>query len=242
MSKRVLVVGGSKEFPGAVYLAAIAALRAGAESVIVMAPEKVAWALNTMSPDLMTVKLPGEYLLPEHEPAIQEKLKTADILLLGNGVTTREETSGLMRSLMTWNGQKVIDADALKALTDDRTNDAILTPNPREWELLEKQNNIPALLKKNVIIVKKGTPTTVLAEKSEPASYEADPGLDKAGTGDVLAGLITGFLAGGLSPAEAIKKALETGNMIAEILTEKKQGYYFLASDIVEEMGRVQTT
>ena len=48
---RVLVVGGSEEYSGAVYLAGIAALRSGAESVIVMAPEKVAWALNALSPD-----------------------------------------------------------------------------------------------------------------------------------------------------------------------------------------------
>lgn len=237
MTKRVLVVGGSKEFPGAVYLAAITALRSGAESVLVMTPEKVAWVLNTLSPDLMTVKLPGDYLSPEHEPAIREKLKTADILLIGNGVTANDQTQELMRSLVAWNGMKVIDADALKALTENKTEDAILTPNKGEWDLLQKQNDVPTLLQKNVIIVKKGAPTTVvLSKENGEETYDTHPGLEKAGTGDVFAGLIAGYLTQNLSPRFAVKGAIETGNAVAHILTERKQGYFFLASDIVEEI------
>ena len=81
--KKVLVIGGSEEYVGAVYLAGISALRAGAGSVIVMAPEKVAWALNALSPDLMTRKLKGRSLTKAHERAIRAQMKTADILLLG---------------------------------------------------------------------------------------------------------------------------------------------------------------
>jgi len=86
---RVLVVGGSEEYSGAVYLAGIAALRSGAESVIVMAPEKVAWALNALSPDLITRKLRGKYLALSHKAEIMRQLKTADVLVIGNGATTR---------------------------------------------------------------------------------------------------------------------------------------------------------
>src|SRR3989344_5602997 len=135
---RVLVVGGSEEFVGAPYLAAIAALRAGAESVIVMAPEKVAWALNALSPDLMTRKLRGKYLSRAHESVIRRQIKTADILILGNGAGTRPGTAALMRSLMRSPIAKVVDADALKVLQNNQVENAILTPNEREWKLLEK--------------------------------------------------------------------------------------------------------
>ena len=58
---RVLVIGGSKEYTGAAALAGLAALRSGADWVTVAAPEKVAWAVNCLSADLVTVKLKGDY-------------------------------------------------------------------------------------------------------------------------------------------------------------------------------------
>ena len=231
----VLLVGGSEEFVGAPYLAAIAALRAGAESVIVMAPERVAWAINTLSPDLMTKKLKGTHLSRAHERMIQKQMQTADILVVGNGASLRAGTAALMRSLMRYPIQKVVDADALKVLRNDQVQNAILTPNAGEWKLLSKNNNIKKLLKTNVII-KKGFPTRILSG-SRAFSIHANKGLVKAGTGDVLAGLCAGFLAQGLSPFAAAKKACRAGNTAANILAKKKRGY-FLASDIVDEIRR----
>lgn len=233
--KRILVVGGSEEYVGAPYLAAIAALRSGAESVIVMAPERVAWAINTLSPDLMTRKLKGVYLSQRHLPAIRKLLKTADILMIGNGAGTRSETATLMRVLARLPLPKVVDADALKVLRNNKVENAILTPNEREWKLLERQNDIKKLLARNVII-KKGFPTKILSRGKTIIVRRTNKGLRKAGTGDVLAGLCAGHLAQGLSPLSAAKKACETGNKIANILSKKKRGYYFLASDIAKEL------
>ena len=55
----LLIIGGSEEYVGAVILAGIAALRAGCDSVTIAAPEKVAWAINRYSPDLITYKIKG---------------------------------------------------------------------------------------------------------------------------------------------------------------------------------------
>ncbi|MEK7107432.1 MAG: NAD(P)H-hydrate dehydratase, partial [Patescibacteria group bacterium] len=224
--KRVLVVGGSEEYSGAVYLAGIAALRSGAESVIIMAPEKVAWAVNALSPDLITRKLRGKYLAMAHKAEIMRQLKTADVLVLGNGATTRPGTSALMRALCEWPGKKVIDADALKVLRANKVSNAILTPNAGEWKLLVRNNDIKKLLEKNVII-KKGMPAEILSGAKKFRQRNTNRGLEKAGTGDVLAGLCAGYLAQGLSLWDAAKKACETGNAIAELLTRKKRGYYF---------------
>ena len=235
--RRALVVGGSEEYSGAVFLAGISALRLGAESVIVMAPEKVAWAVNALSPDLVTRKLRGKYLALSHRAEIVRQLKTADVLVLGNGATIRPGTAALMRALCEWPGKKVIDADALKALRDSNISNAILTPNSREWILLEENCDIKRLLEKNVII-KKGMPTEILSGAKKFRQRKTNRGLDKAGTGDVLAGLCAGYLAQGLSLWDAAKKACETGNTIAELLTKKKKGYYFLASDILQELKK----
>ena len=132
--------------------------------------------------------------------------------------------------------KKVLDADALKVLRDSAVSNAILTPNEREWKLLEKHNDVKKLLMSNVII-KKGFPSKIWTRRVH-ILVRTNKGLQKAGTGDVLAGLCAGFLAQGLSPFAAAKKACETGNTIANILTKKKKGYYFLASDLVHEMRR----
>ena len=236
--KRVLVVGGSEEYTGAVYLAGVSALRSGAESVIVMTPEKVAWALNALSPDLVTRKLKGKYLSLAHKVYILKQLKTADVLVLGNGAGTLSGTAALMRALCKWSGPKVIDADALKALRGNAVRNAILTPNEGEWTLLERGNDIKKLLTRNIVIIKKGAPTKILSGKKVYSQKRTNAGLQKAGTGDVLAGMCAGFLAQGLSLWDAAKKAATTGNTIADVLEKKKRGYYFLASDIVEELRK----
>ena len=228
--KRVLVIGGSEEFVGAPYLAGIAALRAGAESVIVMAPENVAWAINALSPDLMTRKLRGKWLSRAHLRAIRAQMRTADILVLGNGAGVRPETAALMRSLMRTPILKVVDADALKVLCGIGIVNAILTPNEREWKLLMGQNEIQKLLAANSI-VRKGFPTVILTGLQK-FTLRTNKGLSKAGTGDVLAGMIAGFLACGLSPLAASMRACAVGNDIANILTKKRRGYDFLASDL----------
>lgn len=238
--KHVLIVGGSEEFTGAVFLAGVAALRSGAESVIAMTPEKVAWALNALSPDLITRKLRGTHLVLSHKAVIMRQLKTTDVLVLGNGASLHPQTVALMRKLVEWPGLKVIDADALKVLRGSRVSNAILTPNKGEWALLERNNSIEKLLAHNVVIVKKGMPTEILSDTKTFRQRRTNRGLEKAGTGDVLAGLCAGYLAQGLSLWLAAKKACETGNVIAEILTKRKKGYYFLASDIVQEMQKLR--
>lgn len=236
--KRVLVVGGSPDYAGAVYLCGISALRSGAGSVHIMAPEKVAWTLNQMSADLVTKKLPGKYLARRHLSLIRKKLETADVLVIGNGMGVRPATAFLVRSLISWKGPKVIDADALKVLRGSKISNAILTPNGGEWELLKRNNDIKSLLKQDVVIIKKGARTEIISKNRTFKQPSTNRGLEKAGTGDVLAGLCAGALARGYSLWRAANEAARIGNSIADLLTRKKKGYFFLASDIAEELRK----
>ena len=235
---RVLVVGGSEEYTGAVYLSAISALRCGAGSVIVMAPEKVAWALNALSPDLVTRKLKGKHLTHSHLKTIMRQLETADVLLVGSGVGTRPGTVSLMRSLMRWPGAKVVDADALKSLRGNEVSNAILTPNEGEWELVNRNNEIGKLLKQNTVIIKKGVHTKILSRDKTFRQPRTNPGLARAGMGDLLAGMCGGYMASGLPLLRAANEAAKTGNKIADVLTRRKKGYFFLASDIAQELQK----
>src|SRR3989344_8353172 len=71
----VLAVGGSKEYVGAITLAGLAALRSGADLVKIIAPEKVAWAINAYSPDLVTMKLKSDYFNLNHFNVIKNLME-----------------------------------------------------------------------------------------------------------------------------------------------------------------------
>lgn len=237
---RVLVVGGSEDYVGAVYLAGLAALRSGADSVLIMAPAKVSWAINALTPDLVTKKLPGEYLRLSHWKMIQPLLKTADVVLIGNGAGVKLETQKLMRKIMaSWTGLKVIDADAIKALKENKVSNSIITPNKKELMILEKNNNLQTLLAKNNILLIKDAPSKIIAKNKKAINKNINPFFTKAGIGDVLAGMAAGFLAQSKNLWQSAINATYFAGKIGEILMKKKKGYFYLASEMIPLIKRL---
>ena len=134
---RVLVIGGSKDYIGAVALAGLAALRSGCDWVTIAAPEKVAWAINAISPDLVTIKLKGDYFSLKHYSEIAKLAKKHDIVLLGNGLGLRKETKSFVKKIIKKiNNPKVIDADGIKSLSLGDLENSIITPHIKELEIL----------------------------------------------------------------------------------------------------------
>ena len=83
---RVLVVAGSINYAGAAYLAGMAAFRSGVDAVVVAAPEKVAWAINCLSPDIITKKFRGDFFTATAINEIVKLSKKFDVTLIGNGI------------------------------------------------------------------------------------------------------------------------------------------------------------
>src|SRR3989338_10833500 len=121
----VLVIGGSEQYPGAVALASIAALRAGADLVYAAAPEKVAWAVNCLYPDIITVKLPGKNFQERHVKTCLAYALKADVVLVGNGMAGAD--AFLKSFLKKVKKPLVLDAGALQKWTNAEL--AILTPH-----------------------------------------------------------------------------------------------------------------
>lgn len=237
---RVLVVGGSEDYVGAVYLTGLAALRSGADSVLVMAPAKVSWAINTLTPDLVTKKLSGQYLRLAHWKPIQSTLKNADVLLIGNGTGVKPETQKLLKKIMAvWPGLKVVDADAVKVLRHNQISNAIITPNKKELTILEKNNNIQTLLSKNNVLLIKDIPAKVIAKGKTAINKNINSLFTKAGVGDVLAGLAAGFLAQNRDLWRAAINATYFAGQIGEILIKKKRGCFYLASEMIPEIKKI---
>src|SRR3989338_3031664 len=106
----VLVVGGSIDYVGAVLLAGMASFRSGADLVVIAAPEKVAWAVNTFSPDFITKKFKGESFSPSHALEIIGLSRRFDVTLIGNGLGSRPETLVFAKRIVEGiKGCKVID-------------------------------------------------------------------------------------------------------------------------------------
>ena len=131
----VLAAGGSKDYIGAIAIAGLAALRSGCELVKIIAPEKVAWAINSYSPDLVTMKLQGDYFKTSHFGIVRKQMEKFDVLLIGNGIGLNNESKKFCRkSIKEIKKFKVIDADAIKSISMQDCENSIITPHAKELE------------------------------------------------------------------------------------------------------------
>ena len=261
----VLAVGGSKDFVGALILAGLAALRSGCDLVKIIAPEKAAWAINAYSPDLMTVKMKGNYVDSKYFNVVKKEMKKYDVLLIGNGIGLKEESKTFCRKIIREIKKlKVIDADAVKSISMDGCENSIITPHSKELEYflinskinklivskINKEKNIMKksqlikkitknFLNKNNIILLKGKIDLIISKDKLFFVKGGNPGMTKGGTGDVLAGLCAGFLAQSKDILQSSINASYFNKKIGDILLKKKKGFTYLASDMVEEINKV---
>ena len=265
---KVLAVGGSKDYAGAVALAGIAAMRSGADWVTIAAPEKVAWAVNCLSADLVTVKLEGDYFSLRHLIKVEDLARNHDMLLIGNGIGLKKETQSFLKSIIKKSEKLkkmlVVDADAIKLLSSNDLKNSILTPHIKELEIFllnskiknsilkkiinEKnitkkalliKNNLWDFFNKNNVLLLKGPVAAIISKDGIFLNKNVNPGMTKAGTGDVLAGLCAGFLAQGNTLLQSAINATYFCGLIEGILEKKKKGFTYLASDMAEEIKRV---
>jgi len=263
----VLVVGGSKEYVGAVTLAGLAALRSGCDLVKIVAPEKVAWAINAYSPDLITKKIKGDNFKIKDFEIVINSMEKFDVLLIGNGIGLNKETRKFCKkTIKNTQKLKVIDADAIKSISTDVAENSILTPHSKELEYFLLNSNIDKeiikeidegknivkkskliqittqkFLDKNNIILLKGKIDIIISKNKILYNKTGNAGMTKGGTGDVLAGLCAGFLAQSKDLTQSAINASYFNKKIGDILLKKKKGFAYLASDMVGEIKRIKT-
>jgi len=262
----VLAVGGSKDFVGAITLAGLAALRSGCDLVKIIAPEKVAWAINCYSPDLVTQKIDGEYIKSGHFKIVKKQMEKFDVLLIGNGIGLSNETRKFCKkTIREIKKFKVIDADAIKSISMNDCENSIITPHAKELEyfldnskinktkikkiineknIIKKSNIIKKtaqkFLNKSNIILLKGKIDIIISIKNILYNKAGNAGMTKGGTGDVLAGLCAGFLAQSKDLLQSAVNAAYFNGLVGDVLLKKKKGFAYLASDMVEELTRIR--
>lgn len=239
---KVLVIAGSENFPGAAYLACAAAYRVGAGLVTLVTTPSVKIIVSR--------KLPEVTFLSLNE--VNKKLPSYDVVLLGPGLGQSEQTMKLVEELLNQRlPNTVIDGDGLNILSkmenwhDKLRTDAVLTPHPGEMSRLtgkgvdEIQSDREDIAKHfaklwNQVVVLKGANTVIASPTGEVVvSPFANPALATAGTGDVLSGIIAGFLAQGLNPFDAAGASVYVHGLAGEMMKEKFGDAGGLASDLL---------
>jgi NAD(P)H-hydrate epimerase len=238
-----VVVAGSAGKTGAAALTGEGALRAGAGLVTVGVAASLNDILEVKLTEPMTLPLPevpGERALGRAALAPLARFATdKTALALGPGLGTHAETQELVRELVRTLAQPlVIDADGVNALAGhldllaQAPGPRILTPHPGEMSRLAGLSSKDIQTRRldaaqelaarsRAWVVLKGAQTVVAGPDGRLSlNSTGNPALASGGTGDVLTGLIGGFLAQGLTPWDAARLGVYLHGLSADYLAE----------------------
>ena len=235
---KVLVVGGSEEYVGSVFLVGKAAFRAGADWVTIASPSRIAWVLNTLSPDFVTIKLSGKHFSKKHAKTVIALAKKHDVVVIGNGIG--QKSKDFIRAVIKIQNLKVIDADAITSIRIQDVSNSILTPHKKEFEILLKNSRLTEKsfqkhLSNNIILLK-GRIDKIISKNKIYLNKTGHPGMTVAGTGDVLAGLTAGILSQKKDLLQSARLSAFVSGKIGELLSQK-HGYGYTASDMLDKIG-----
>jgi hydroxyethylthiazole kinase-like uncharacterized protein yjeF len=253
----VMVLAGSAGMTGAACLAAESALRSGAGLVYLGIAESLNDIIETKLTEVITKPLPETRDRTLALPGLDRILKLmakADSALIGPGLSTHPETMELVQNII-WELRipVVLDADGLNAVSSraellNFVPQLILTPHYGELARLIKAElsaiksnplKYAAAAAKtfNQIVVLKGAPTvTALPDGMCWINSTGNSGMATAGAGDVLAGLISGLLAQGLSAERAAVLGVYLHGLAGDLAAEEKTEFCMLAGDILEKL------
>lgn len=258
---RVLVVGGSASVPGAVLLAGVAALRAGAGKLQLATVQGAAIALGLAVPEALVVALlageDGEIAGAEAAEPLARYAGSASAVLVGPGMSDAGATGALLDALVPRLGAEtvlVLDGSAVVALKDRPDllkplgGRAVLTPHAGEMasalgiDKAEVEGDQAGVARRaarhfGAVVALKGADTFI----AEPGGtcYRFDGGtvgLGTSGSGDTLSGIVVGIAARGAPGATAAVWGVWAHGTAGERLAKRTAAVGFLARELLAEV------
>ncbi len=240
-----LIVAGSKGKMGAAFLAAKAAFKTGCGLVTIHVPKGGVDVIHEMLPEAMIQIDENENFMTSVSAV--EKFSSIGI---GPGLGEDDQTA---KAIQQFNSELtiplVLDADALNLIAKHKLSipkNSILTPHPKEFERLfgkvENDFERNELQRKKAIelqcfIVLKGAHTCTATPEGECYfNSSGNPGMAKAGSGDVLTGMITSLLAQGYSAKDAAVFGVYLHGLAGDFASEIVGTESMMASDIIENI------
>lgn len=252
---KALIIAGSVNMAGAAYLAAYAAYKTGCGLVRLVTPVENREILQSLMPEAIL----STYYSDEPDlNMIQEAIEWADVIDIGPGLGKSETSLKILKLVLNKrNCPLVIDADGINLfamhqnLWEENLTDVILTPHLKEMSGISnktiseiKEDLIQAATTlandHNLICALKDT-RTIVAETNKKAyiNQSGSNGMAKAGSGDVLSGIITGLLAQKLKPFEAATLGVYLHGLAGDEAVNKMGEYSILARDIADSLSNV---
>lgn len=253
----VLCICGSKFYSGSATLAAVSALRAGADLVTVISPQRAADVASHTLCDLITYPLKGDFLSSRHLKDILEiaTIRKITSVVLGCGLGRHESTVlAVYKLISAFNIPLVLDADALFAISKSPQTvfgkQVVLTPHAGELAILLRQEKIGETIEEKLICAKKAATTyravvlfkghvdIITDGESTITNSSGTPFMTKGGFGDTLAGILGALLSRAVGLFEAAHVAAYINGRAGE-LASQKYGEGVVASDIFEMIPKV---
>jgi NAD(P)H-hydrate epimerase len=254
---RLLIIGGNETFSGAPSLVALAAYRTGTDLAFIAAPEKTAHAISSISPNLITIKLPGENLAPGHVHILREHIERATAIAIGPGLGENPQTKSAVGKILALIRQLkkplLVDADALKALGVIRKrmfhDPTVITPHAGEFKAISgkapstdvkaRSNEVKAMANRSGSVTLLKADIDVISDGERvKLNRTGNPGMTVGGTGDVLSGIISGLLAQGIDAFRAAVAGAFISGASGD-LAEEELGYHLTPTDVLTHIPKV---
>ncbi|MDR1839523.1 MAG: NAD(P)H-hydrate dehydratase [Treponema sp.] len=268
---RIVVFAGSNEMPGAAALVSSASYTVGGGLVCACVLHDVAAVVHNWQREVVTRILPGKdgmYFKKSLEIAASE-INNCGVIVLGPGIGRSHDVTEFVREIISIAEKPlVLDADALFAVAEDVNilkalkAPCVITPHPGEMSRLTGLTVAGILdnpVEAAVDFAKKFNVVTLLKDAHTIAAHPngnffvnttGSNALSKAGTGDVLAGMIAGFIAQGSSANASTNADVFTAAMLSayihgragEAASQVMSNYGVTASDVLKFIPQVINT
>jgi len=237
------LLAGSNSKMGAAVLCANAAMRSGVGMVTASVPEHGKSTINNVVPEVM-VQEGAERL------QLNMDLSSYTAIGVGPGLGVNNESAQELKLLIqNYKGMLILDADAITILALNKTwlsflpPLVIFTPHPKEFERLcgKADNSFHRIqiakefcMKYTAYLILKGKYTCLVCPDGNCYfNSTGNSGMAKAGSGDVLAGLLTGLAAQGYTPFAASLMAVYIHGMAGDYAAGHFSEYAMKAGDII---------
>ena len=254
----VLNIAGSINYRGAAFLSTASALKVGAGYVALASINEVISSVSTLCPEAVFIPLKSQNgtIANEETEKISKMISKFKVIEIGCGISSsdNDQTSietflnDLINDIKFFEIPFVFDADALNIISKLKMTtlpkNCILTPHPMELsrllgvEISQIQLNrtkfaLMASQKYNSVVVLKGHHTVITDGNKVLVNPTGNSALAKAGAGDVLSGMISGFCAQGVNPFDAAVLGVYLHGLTGEIASKDLTEYCVNASDLL---------
>jgi hydroxyethylthiazole kinase-like uncharacterized protein yjeF len=244
-SGRILVIGGGP-YTGAPALAAMAALRAGADIATVATPKGASKTISGYSPNLIVRGLSEDHLVPSDMDILKDLIARHHVVVVGMGLGRHPETKEALARIIPLCNKVVIDADALQP---DLPLKGIVTPHAGEFKRIsgialpeahrayyqERIDPLKLYAKDHgLVVLLKGRVDLITDGETVRGNTTGNPGMTVGGTGDVLAGVTAALYARTTALPAATAAAFVNGRAGDLVYLEKDYG--MVATDVIEKI------